>query len=75
MTTKKISSTSKPSLSESLLKYNRRNTERIFTSEEEVPIAMGAIRCEQSIVKLFRKYSIFASTYYTNGTKLCSFRG
>ena len=50
--------------SESLLEDIRRNTKRIFTSEQKVLIVMEGIRCEQSIAELCRKYGISDSTYY-----------
>ena len=50
--------------SESLLEDIRRNTKRIFTSEQKVLIVMEGIRGEQSIAELCRKYSISDSTYY-----------
>ena len=56
MTTRKsLSSPSKLSSSESLLKDIRGNTKRIFTSEQKVLIIMGGIRDEQSIAELCRK--------------------
>ena len=64
MTTKKNLSSSKLSSSESLLKDIRRNTKRIFTSEQKVLIILEGIRGEQSIAELCRKYSISDSTYY-----------
>ena len=50
--------------SKSLLKDIRRNTKRIFTSEQKVLIVMEGIRGEQSIAELCRKYGISDSTYY-----------
>ena len=64
MTTKKNLSSSKLSSSESLLKDIRRNTKRIFPSEQKVLIIMEGIRGEQSIAELCRKYGISDSTYY-----------
>ena len=64
MTTKKNLSSSKLSSSESLLKDIRRNTKRIFTSEQKVLIIMEGIRGEQNIAELCRKYGISDSTYY-----------
>ncbi len=65
MTTKKsLSSSSKLSSSEFLLKDIRRNTKRIFTSEQKVLNVMEGIRGEQSIAELCRKYDISNSTYY-----------
>lgn len=65
MTTKKSSSvSSKMSPSESLLNDIRRNTKRIFTSEQKVLIVMEGIRGESSVAELCRKYGISDSTYY-----------
>ena len=65
MTTKKNFSVSpNQSSSESLLKDIRRNTKRIFTSEQKVLIVMEGIRGEHSIAELCRKYGISDSTYY-----------
>ena len=64
MTTKKNLSSSKLSSSESLLKDIRRNTKRIFTSEQKVLTVMESIRGERSIAELCRKYGISDSTYY-----------
>ena len=65
MTAKKnLSAGSLQRTSESLLKDIRRNTKRIFTSEQKVLIVMEGIRGEQSIAELCRKYSISDSTYY-----------
>ncbi len=47
-----------------LVKGIRRNTKRIFTSEQKVLIVMEGIRGEQSIAELCRKYGISDSTYY-----------
>ena len=65
MTTKKnFPVSSQHGSSEPLLKDIRRNTKRIFTSEQKVLIVMEGIRGEQSIAELCRKYSISDSTYY-----------
>ena len=57
MTTKKNYSVNpNQSSSESLLKDIRRNTKRIFTSEQKVLIVMEGIRGEQSIAELCRKH-------------------
>ena len=65
MTTKKnFSVNPNQSSSESLLKDIRRNTKRIFTSEQKVLIVMEVIRGEHSIAELCRKYGISDSTYY-----------
>ncbi|WP_315515178.1 transposase [Prevotella histicola] len=47
-----------------MLKDIRRNTKRIFTSEQKVLIVMEGVRGEQSIAELCRKYGISDSTYY-----------
>ena len=80
MTTKKsLSSSSKLSSSEFLLRDIRRNTKRIFTSEQKVLIVVEGIRGEQSIAELRRKYDISNSTYYkwnkevVKAGKLCTF--
>ena len=65
MTTKKsLSSPSKLSSSESLLKDIRRNTKHIFTLEQKVLVVVEGIRGKQSIAELRRKYDISNSTYY-----------
>jgi len=65
MTTKKnFSVNPKQRFSESLLKDIRRNTKRIFTSEQKVLTVMESIRGERSIAELCRKYGISDSTYY-----------
>ena len=65
MTAKKnLSAGSQQRTSESLLKDIRRNTKRIFTSEQKVLIVMEGICGEQSIAELCRKYGISDSTYY-----------
>ena len=65
MTTKKnFSVNPNQSSSESLLKDIRRNTKRIFTSEQKVLIVMEGIRGEHSIAELCRKHGISDSAYY-----------
>ena len=65
MTTKKnFSVNPKQESSKSLLKDIRRNTKRIFTSEQKVLIVMEGIRGEQSIAEICRKYGISDGTYY-----------
>lgn len=49
---------------EALLKDIRRNTKRIFSSEQKVLIVMEGIRGELSVAELCRKYGISDSTYY-----------
>ena len=55
-TKKNLSEGSQQRISESLLKDIRRNTKRIFTSEQKGLIVMGGIRGEHSIAELCRKY-------------------
>ena len=50
--------------SESLLEDIRRNTKRIFTSEQKGFNCDGRNRGEQSIAELCRKYGISDNTYY-----------
>ena len=55
MTTKKnLSAGSQQRTSESLLKDIRRNTKRIFTSEQKILIVMEKIRGEQRIANTHR---------------------
>ena len=54
--------------SEFLLKDIRRNTKRIFTSEQKVLIVMEGNRGEQSIAELCRKYSISSGKYSLKGS-------
>jgi transposase len=50
--------------SEKLLRDIRRNTKRIYTSEQKVLIVMEGIRGETSIAELCRKHGIAEPTYY-----------
>ena len=69
MTAKKnLSAGSLQRTSESLLKDIRRNTKRIFTSEQKVLIVMEGNRGEQSIAELCRKYSISSGKYSLKGS-------
>lgn len=54
----------KSTSSESLLNDIRRNTKRIFSSEQKVLIVMEGIRGELSVAELCRKYGISDTTYY-----------
>lgn len=63
--TKTIKSEIPTAASEKLIKDIRRNTKRIFTSEQKVLIVMEGIRGEVSIAELCRKYGISTQTYYT----------
>ena len=42
----------------------RRNTRRIFSSEQKIQIVMEALRAEISVAELCRKYSINESQFY-----------
>ncbi|HEX9151306.1 MAG TPA: transposase [Flavobacterium sp.] len=46
----------------------RRNTRRIFSSEQKIQIVMEALRAEMSIAELCRMYSVNESPFI-NGTK------
>jgi len=50
--------------SEKLIRDIRRNTKRIYTSEQKVLIVMEGIRGETSIAELCRKHGIAEPTYY-----------
>jgi transposase len=50
--------------SEKLVQDIRRNTKRIYTSEQKVIIVMEGIRGEVSIAELCRKHGISETTYY-----------
>lgn len=49
---------------ENFIKDIRRNTRRIFSSEQKIQIVMEAMRAEMSIAELCRKYSINESQFY-----------
>ena len=63
-TKKNLSAGSQQRTSETLLKDIRRNTKRIFTSEQKVLLVMEGIRGEHSIAELCRKHGISDSAYY-----------
>lgn len=50
--------TPKKKTAENFIKYIRRNTRRIFSSEQKIQIVMEAFRAEMSVAELCRKYSI-----------------
>jgi transposase len=58
MKTKKVQTT------ESYIKEIRRKTRRTFSSEQKITIVMEALRAEQSVAELCRKYSIQESQFY-----------
>ena len=49
---------------ENFIKEIRRNTRRIFSSEQKIQIVMEALRAEMSVSELCRKYSINESQFY-----------
>ena len=56
--------TPKKQTSENFIKEIRRNTRRIFSSEQKIQIVMEALRAEMSVAELCRKYSINESQFY-----------
>ncbi|MEC4053475.1 transposase [Myroides odoratimimus] len=49
---------------ESMVKDIRKNTRRLFTSEQKVLIVMEGLRAELSVSELCRKYSITQAQFY-----------
>jgi transposase len=56
--------TPKKQTAEHYIKEIRRNTRRIFSSEQKIQIVMEALRAEMSVAELCRKYSIHESQFY-----------
>ena len=56
--------TPKKKTAENFIKEIRRNTRRIFSSEQKIQIVMEALRAEMSVAELCRKYSIHESQFY-----------
>jgi transposase len=54
---------------ENYIKEIRRNTRRIFSSQQKIQIVMEALRAEMSVAELRWKYSINESQFY-NWNKL-----
>ena len=46
------------------IKEIRRNTSKIYTSEQKILIVLEGMRAELSVAELCRKYGISAPTYY-----------
>lgn len=46
------------------IKEIRRNTAKVYTSEQKILIVMEGMRAELSVAELCRKYGISQSTYY-----------
>lgn len=63
MTSKTTSKTSKSS-TEKLIKEIRRQTQKVYSSEQKILIVMEGMRAELSIAELCRKYGISQPTYY-----------
>jgi transposase len=63
MTSKTTSKTSK-SGTEKLIKEIRRQTQKVYSSEQKILIVMEGMRAELSIAELCRKYGISQPTYY-----------
>lgn len=63
MTSKTTSKTSK-SCTEKLIKEIRRQTQKVYSSEQKILIVMEGMRAELSIAELCRKYGISQPTYY-----------
>ena len=56
--------TKKKQTTENFIKEIRRNTRRIFNSEQKIAIVMEAMRAAISVAELCRKYSIYESQFY-----------
>ena len=56
--------TPKKKTAENFIKEIRRNTRRIFSSEQKIQIIMEALRAEMFVAELCRKYSIHESQFY-----------
>ena len=56
--------TPKKQTAENYIKEIRRNTRRIFSSEQKIQIVMEALRAEMSVAELCRKCSINESQFY-----------
>ncbi|MDD3333414.1 MAG: transposase [Proteiniphilum sp.] len=63
MTSKTTSKTSK-SGTEKLIKEIRRQTQKVYSSEQKILIVMEGMRADLSIAELCRKYGISQPTYY-----------
>jgi transposase len=49
---------------ENFIKEIRRKTRRVFSSEQKITIVMEALRAENSVAEICRKYSIQESQFY-----------
>ena len=60
-----IMETPKKKSTEKFVKDIRKNTRRIFTSEQKILIVMEGLRAETSVAELCRKHSIAQSQFYS----------
>lgn len=56
--------TKKKQTPENYIKEIRRKTRRIFTSEQKITIVMEALRAENSVAEICRKYAIQEGQFY-----------
>lgn len=61
---KKTSEKEPKSSTEKLIKEIRRNTQKVYSSEQKILIVMEGMRAELSVAELCRKYGISGPTYY-----------
>lgn len=54
----------KKQTTENYIKEIRRKTRRTFSSEQKITIVMEALRAEESVAEICRKYSIQESQFY-----------
>lgn len=60
-----IMETPKKKSTEKFVKDIRKNTRRVFTSEQKILIVMEGLRAETSVAELCRKHSIAQSQFYS----------
>jgi transposase len=56
--------TNKKQTPENFIKEVRRRTRRTFSSEQKIAIVMEAMRAENSVAEICRKYNIFDAQFY-----------
>ena len=61
---KKTTGKEAKSSTEKLIKEIRRNTAKVYSSEQKILIVMEGMRAELSVAELCRKYGISQPTYY-----------
>ena len=49
---------------ENFIKTIRRNTKKLFTSEEKIMVVMEALRGENTVAEICRKHGIATATFY-----------